>query len=145
MMPSVEKPNILLVEDDAADQKLIKSMVRNQEIVCQLEVTGSAEEALDFLKSEDNNRQPELVILDLNMPGMGGREFLKHIKSDEGIKHIPVVILSCSNSDVDVLQSYKLQAAGFATKPEGLGELREIINGIIQYWFGVCRLPSKEC
>lgn len=145
MMPRQAEPNILLVEDDPADQKLIKSMVSKQEIACQLEVTGSAEEALDFLRSEDNHRQPELVILDLNMPGMGGREFLNQIKHDERLKHIPVVILSCSNSDTDILQSYRLQAAGFATKPEGLDELGQIINGIMQYWFGLCRLPSREC
>ena len=145
MIPSLEEPNVLLVEDDPADQKLIRSMVGKQEIACRLEITGSAEEALDFLRSEDNHRQPELVILDLNMPGMGGKEFLKHIKHDERLKHIPVVILSCSNSDTDILQSYRLQAAGFATKPEGLDELRQIINGIMQYWFGVCRSPGREC
>jgi CheY-like chemotaxis protein len=120
-------------------------MVHKQEIACQPEVTGSAEEALDFLRAEYHHRRPELVILDLNMPGMGGREFLSHIKHDENLKHIPVVILSCSNSDTDILQSYRLQAAGFATKPEGLDELGQVIKGIMQYWFGVCRLSSREC
>ena len=148
MVPRTETLNILLVEDDMADQKLIKSMIAKQEIAYDLCVTRSAEEALDILRSNKNSdrgfTRPDLIILDLNMPGMGGREFLKHIKTNERLKQIPVVILTCSASELDVQDSYKLQAAGFITKPAGLGELERVISEVIKYWSIVCRLPCKE-
>ena len=149
MVPRTETLNILLVEDDMADQKLIKSMIAKQEIAYDLYVTHSAEEALDTLRSNKNSNRgftrPDLIILDLNMPGMGGREFLKHIKTNERLKQIPVVILTCSASELDVQDSYKLQAAGFITKPAGLVELERVIGEIVEYWSNLCRLPYKEC
>jgi CheY-like chemotaxis protein len=147
VVPSVETLHILLVEDDLADQKLIRSMMEKQELAYDLCVVRSAEEALDTLRSgEDSNgggAQPDLIILDLNMPGMGGREFLKHVKADEGLKQIPVVILTCSASEADVLESYRLQAAGFITKPAGLVDLERVIKEIVEYWSVLCRLPCR--
>lgn len=149
MVAGVEPLDILLVEDDAADQKLIKSMIEKQGIACDLCVARSAEEALDVLRSGKGSNggftRPGLIILDLNMPGMGGREFLKHVKADEGLKQIPVVILTCSTSERDILDSYQLQAAGFITKPAGLVELERVIGEIVEYWSNLCRLPCKEC
>ncbi len=149
MVASVEPLDILLVEDDAADLKLIKSMIEKQGIACDLCVARSAEEALDVLRSGKGSNggvtRPDLIILDLNMPGMGGREFLKHVKADEGLKQIPVVILTCSTSERDILDSYQLQAAGFITKPAGLVELERVIGEIVEYWSNLCRLPCKEC
>ena len=148
MVASTETLNILLVEDDTADQKLIKSMIAKQELAYDLCVACSAEEALAVLRSSKSSNRgptlPDLIILDLNMPGMGGREFLKHIKTSERLKQIPVVILTCSASELDVQDSYKLQAAGFITKPAGLVELEQVISEIMKYWFMVCRLPCKE-
>ena len=149
MVAGVEPLDILLVEDDAADLKLIKSMIEKQGIACDLCVARSAEEALDALRSGKGSNggftRPGLIILDLNMPGMGGREFLKHVKADEGLKQIPVVILTCSTSERDILDSYQLQAAGFITKPAGLVELERVIGEIVEYWSNLCRLPCKEC
>lgn len=149
MVAGVEPLDILLVEDDVADQKLIKSMIEKQGITCDLCVARSAEEALDVLRSGKGSNggftRPDLIILDLNMPGMGGREFLKHVKADEGLKQIPVVILTCSTSERDILDSYQLQAAGFITKPAGLVELERVIGEIVEYWSNLCRLPCKEC
>lgn len=148
MVPGMVTLNILLVEDDPADQKLIKSMVEKQNIAHNLCATHSAEEALDFLRSGENSSRgftrPDLIILDLNMPGMGGREFLKHIKTDERLKQIPVVILTCSTSERDILDSYELQAAGFITKPAGLTDLERVVREAINYWSISCRLPCKE-
>jgi len=149
VVAGVEPLDILLVEDDAADQKLIKSMIEKQGIACDLCVARSAEEALDVLRSGKGSNggftRPDLIILDLNMPGMGGRDFLKHVKADEGLKQIPVVILTCSTSERDILDSYQLQAAGFITKPAGLVELERVIGEIVEYWSNLCRLPCKEC
>lgn len=148
MVPSEEPLDILLVEDDTADQKLIKSMIEKQGVAYDLCVARSAEEALDVLrpgKNSNGGSRPDLIILDLNMPGMGGREFLKHVKADEGLKQIPVVILTCSTSERDILDSYQLQAAGFITKPAGLVELERVIGEIVEYWSNLCRLPYKGC
>ena len=148
MVPATATLNILLVEDDAADQKLVRSMLEKQGVACELRAIGSAEEALNLLSAGGNPaggfKQPDLIILDLNMPGMGGREFLKLIKTRERLRQIPVVILTCSTSETDVLDSYRLQAAGFVTKPTGLAELERVINGITEYWLMLCRLPYKE-
>jgi len=148
MVPSVATLDILLVEDDPADQKLIKSMIEKQNIGHKLRTTQSAEEALDFLRlgedSAEEFTRPDLIILDLNMPGMGGKEFLKLVKNDDRLKQIPVVILTCSNSEVDVLDSYKLQAAGFIPKPAGLTDLERVVRESINYWSTSCRLPCKE-
>lgn len=141
--------NILLIEDDAADQKLIKSMVEKQPIDCRLGFARSAEEAFAALrtgeKADNGAKTTDLIILDLNMPGMGGREFLRQIKADPKLKQIPVVILTSSTSETDILDSYQLQAAGFLTKPAGLTQLEGIINGILEYWLVLCRLPAREC
>ncbi len=148
MVPTVATLNILLVEDDLADQKLIRSMLEKQNTACNLRAVSSAEEALGLLLSRENSTsefsRPDLVILDLNMPGMGGRELLKQIKTDDGLKQIPVVILTSSTSEADVLDSYRLQAAGYITKPAGLTELERVVSEIIKYWFTLCRLPCKE-
>ncbi len=139
---------ILLVEDDPADQKLIKMSLRNQRITSELSVVNNAEEALDFLCSRGSysgqTTPPDLILLDLNMPGMGGKEFLKHIKIDEALKQIPVVIVTTSNSERDIIDSYKLQAAGYVHKPTTLDEFKRVMVEIGDYWFMLCKLPNKE-
>jgi CheY-like chemotaxis protein len=139
--------SILIVEDDPADQKLIKTSLEKQKIKTELNIASSAEEALDFLRhgvdNAEGNSYPDLILLDLNMPGMGGREFLKQVKADEELKHISIVILTSSKSEKDVVESYALQAAGFVCKPVTLGELEQAAEVIQDYWFGLCRLPQK--
>ena len=139
---------ILLVEDDVADQKLIKASLKNQKIANELYVANSAEEALDFLYCRgaysSGTTPPALILLDLNMPGMGGKEFLKQIKSDEGIKQIPVVILTTSNAERDIIDSYRLQAAGYVHKPVTLDEFKQVMAEIEDYWFILCKLPPEE-
>jgi two-component system response regulator len=139
---------ILLVEDDPADQKLIKASLKGQKIANDLSIVGNAEEALDFLYSREDysggTTLPDLILLDLNMPGMGGKEFLKQIKAAEGLKQIPVVILTTSNSERDIVDSYRLQAAGYVHKPVTLDELNQAMGEIEDYWFVLCKLPGKE-
>ncbi len=139
---------ILLVEDDSADQKLIRMALRNQKIANDLHVADSAEEALVFLHScrDDSNgvTRPDLILLDLNMPGIGGKKFLKQIKGDENLKGIPVVILTTSNSERDIIDGYKLQAAGYVHKPVTLDEFKQVMGEIQDYWFVLCKLPGKE-
>ena len=139
---------ILLVEDDPADQKLIKMSFKDQEILSELSVVNNAEEALDFLSARgdysEQTTPPDLILLDLNMPGMGGKELLKHIKIDEDLKQIPVVVVTTSNSQRDVVDSYRLQAAGYIHKPSTLDEFKRVMGEIGDYWFMLCKLPNKE-
>ena len=109
-MANLEPLKILLVEDDPADQKLIKIFLQNLKVDEELYIVNSAEEALDFLYNRGDYRnvttQPDLILLDLNMPGMGGREFQRQLQDDRSLKQIPVVILTTSNSER--VLSYKL-------------------------------------
>ena len=147
-MNRVTPTTILLVEDDQGDQKLIRTSLKNQGIASGLHISTSAEEALDFLYSGEDanggNPHPNLILLDLNMPGMGGKEFLKQIKADESLKQIPVVILTTSNAELDIMDSYRLQAAGYIHKPVTLDGFNRVAEEIGNYWFTLCKLPDGE-
>ena len=78
------------------------------------------------------------------MPGMGGKEFLKHLKTKEYLKQIPVVVLTTSNSEKDIKDSYRLQAAGYIHKPSSLNDFKQVMQDIKSYWFLVCKLPQRE-
>jgi CheY-like chemotaxis protein len=138
---------IMLVEDDLGDQKLIKMSLREQRIANTLIVAGSAEEAINYLmknKKSEIAPMPDLILLDLNMPGIGGKEFLRQIKSDPELAAIPVVILTTSDSDKDILESFKLQAAGYIKKPVSLTDFQEVMQTLTDYWFTICRHISYE-
>lgn len=138
---------ILLVEDDPGDQKLVRSSLTSQRIANELHIVSSGEEALDFLYQRGKYRdapRPDLILLDLNMPGMGGKEFLRRVKSDERLRSNPVVILTTSDLEQDILDSYKLQASGYVKKPVDLHEFKEVMKEIGEYWFVICKLPRKE-
>jgi CheY-like chemotaxis protein len=94
--------------------------------------------------TERTGGKPDLILLDLNMPGMGGKEFLKQVKADETLRQIPVVIVTTSSSERDIVDGYALQAAGYVLKPATLDELKEVMTDIQDYWFLLCRLPRKE-
>ena len=147
-MYNVAALTILLIEDDLADQKLIKTSLTNQKIANDLYIANSGEEALDFLLFRKGYSggptRPDLILLDLNMPGMGGKEFLRQVKADDDLKQIPVVILTTSNSERDIMDSYRLQAAGYVHKPVSLEEFKQVMGEIEDYWFVLCKLPHKE-
>jgi CheY-like chemotaxis protein len=138
---------ILLVEDDLADQKLIKISLRNEKIANDLYTVQTGEEGMDFLyhrgNYSDGTPQPDLILLDLNMPGMGGKEFLRRIKEDERLKQIPVVILTTSEAEKDIIDSYKLQASGYVHKPVTLEEFKEAMKKLKEYWFVLCKRVPK--
>lgn len=140
--------NILLVEDDPGDQKLVKISLKDNRIANDLHIVNNGKEALDYLyhrgDHSDGTPRPDLILLDLNMPGMNGKEVLKQIKSDENLKAIPVVILTSSGAEKDILQGYNLQASGYVKKPPDLMEFKEIIKKIGEYWFVICKRPPKQ-
>jgi len=147
-MEKIKPATILLVEDDPGDQKLITVSLKNQKLGNKVHIAGSGEEAMDFLyqrgKYSDWALQPDLILLDLNMPGMGGKEFLRQIKQDEKMKKIPVVILTSSDSDADIIDTYNLQASGYIKKPVELEGFKRVVKQINEYWFVICKLPPKE-
>ena len=147
-MEKIKPATILLVEDDPGDQKLITVSLRNQKLGNEVRIAGSGEEAMDFLyqrgKYSHETSRPDLILLDLNMPGMGGKEFLRRIKEDEKMKTIPVIILTSSDSDDDIIDTYNLHASGYVKKPVKLEDFKRVMKQINEYWFVICRLPPRE-
>ncbi|MBW8015545.1 MAG: response regulator [Planctomycetes bacterium] len=147
-MENVKEVHILLVEDDPGDQKLIRNSLAKQKISNELSIAENGEDALDYLSRSINGDSdclfPDLILLDLNMPGMGGKEFLKRIKADSQLDTIPVVILTTSDSDQDILDTYKLHSAGYIKKPVSLQGFQEIMSQLENYWFTICRRVSVD-
>lgn len=139
---------VLLVEDDPGDQKLIKYALGSQHLNQGLRIVGTGEEALEYLenckKGVPEFSFPDLILLDLNMPGMGGKEFLRCIKSDQQLKDLPVVIVSTSDAESDIEETYKLQAAGYVQKSASPDELKRIIQKLVRYWFATSTLIAKQ-
>lgn len=139
---------ILLVEDDLGDQKLVRTSLRSERIANDLYCVQTGEEGMDFLHRRgnysDGTPRPDLILLDLNMPGMGGKEFLRRVKEEERLKQIPVVILTTSEAEKDIIDSYKLQASGYVHKPVALEEFKEAMKKLKEYWFVLCKRVPKE-
>ena len=134
---------ILLVEDDIGDQKLTRQSLSKDKVGNDLRIVSTAEEGLEYLQrskqGDEEYPMPDLILLDLNMPGMGGKNFLKELKSDEQLNSIPVVILTTSDTDRDVLETYRLQAAGYIKKPASLEGFQETMRSLTDYWFVICK------
>ncbi|MBZ4193468.1 MAG: response regulator [Candidatus Contendobacter sp.] len=145
-----KRPNrpfvILLVEDEPADAYLIKVALRQTRTQIELHWVNDGVEGFEFLRRESDDFRavphPDLILLDLNMPRMDGREFLTAIKQDPKFCDIPVIMLTTSDVERDVLISYQLGAAGYIVKPIELAELAAAVKGLEHYWFGVVRLPE---
>jgi signal transduction histidine kinase len=139
--------DILMVEDNPADVELMKEALQESKILTHTFIVGDGVEALEFLNQEGKYKaavRPDLVLLDLNIPKKDGREVLKHMKNDPYLKSIPVVILSSSDSDTDIIKSYNLGANCYITKPIGFEQFLSIIQTIGDFWFSVVKLPSRE-
>ena len=132
---------ILLIEDDDVDVMTVNRALRDSEVANQLVSMGDGEEAIEYLKDE-SAAKPSIILLDLNMPKMDGAEFLRVVKADKALKKIPVVILTTSNSDRDVIESFELGAAGYMVKSVDYEKFVETIRAIDQYWT-LSKLPSN--
>jgi CheY-like chemotaxis protein len=136
---------LLLVEDNPGDVDLVTHAVR--EFPCDMSVASDGVEALEFLRKEGRHARaldPDLVLLDLNLPRLSGREVLARIKEDPGLKHIPVVILSSSQAARDLLEAYRLHANCFVTKPVDLDEFLASVGAVAQFWLEVAKLPTSS-
>lgn len=147
MTDSIAPPfNLLLVEDEPADAHLVKMSLQAASTPCSLYHVDDGAEALAFLKHEAewaDAPRPDLILLDLNMPRMNGREFLTKIKADPQLASIPVVVLTTSDIERDVEASYRLGACSFITKPLEIEQFIETVRQVGTYWFAVTRLPGK--
>jgi len=138
---------ILLVEDSPTDVLLAKEALDNSRIVNQLHVVSDGVEAMAFLHGEGryhNAPRPTLILLDLNLPRKDGREVLAEIKNDEELKRIPVVVLTTSKSEADVLQAYGLHANCYIVKPVDFEKFAEIVKSIENFWFTVVTLAEEH-
>ncbi|MGA3216536.1 MAG: response regulator [Acidimicrobiales bacterium] len=138
--------NILLVEDDPGDVLITREALSAAKIFHNLEVLDNGEEAIAYLRKEGEYRdaaRPDLVLLDLNLPRLDGREVLARIKGDEGLRRIPVVVLTTSNAEEDVLRSYDLHANAYVTKPVDFDAFMAVVRQIDDFFVTVVRLPSR--
>jgi CheY-like chemotaxis protein len=148
MNNTFEAVKILLVDDSISDQKLIKKSFAKQKITNNMHTENCGEDALEYLEACKNGSKqdelPDIILLDLNMPGMGGKGFLKQIKLDDNLDTIPVIVLTTSDSEKDILESYKLHAAGYVKKPVDLQEFHDVVCGLEEYWFAICKTACRE-
>jgi two-component system, chemotaxis family, response regulator Rcp1 len=150
MMKSIgtdaEPIQILLVEDSPGDVRLTREAFRDAKVHISLHVASDGTEAMAFLKREGehaNALRPDLILLDLNLPKKDGREVLEEIKESATLKSIPVVVLTTSASEVDILRSYRLHANCYITKPVGLDGFLEVVRSIDSFWLSVVKLPHE--
>jgi len=138
---------VLLVEDSPGDVRLTQEAFRDANIAINLHVASDGVEAMAFLRKEGINSdspRPDLILLDLNLPRMDGREVLAHIKADAGLRAIPTVILTTSDSEADIVRSYDLQANCYLSKPVQLDAFEALVRSINDFWLTRVKLPQKR-
>jgi len=132
---------ILLAEDNGVDVMIVERAFKDLNIKNQLVCTGDGEEALEYLKN-DSNKKPCIILLDLNMPKMNGIEFLKIVKADKDLKKIPVIVLTTSSQQQDIVESFKLSVAGYIVKSVDYAKFIQAISTINLYWT-LSELPTN--
>lgn len=135
-----EKEPILLVEDDRVDAMTVKRALKELKVTNPLHIVGNGEEALAFLR-DSANPKPGIILLDLNMPKMNGIEFLKIAKQDEGLKRIPVIVLTTSEEERDRTASFNLSVAGYMLKPVDYHQFVDVLRAINVYWT-ISKMPE---
>jgi chemotaxis family two-component system response regulator Rcp1 len=144
-MSEVKPIEILLVEDNPGDARLTREALKDSKLNNKLYIVEDGVEALTFLKNEGaftNAPRPDIILLDLNLPRMSGRELLEIIKADEVLKTIPIVVLTTSDDERDILTSYSLHANCYITKPVDMNQFVTIVKNIKDFWFTIVKLPS---
>ena len=144
-MTKTRPVNILLIEDNPGDVRLTQEAFKEGRIEINMEVAMDGVEAIKFLKKESPYSEkftPDLILLDLNLPKKDGREVLREIKSDDFLKRIPVVILTTSNAEVDIVKSYNLHVNCYINKPVDFDKFFDIIQKIEDFWLTTAILPT---
>jgi CheY-like chemotaxis protein len=137
---------ILLVEDNPGDVDLTRETLLDSKLLNHMSVVNNGVEAMAYLRREGKHAaatRPDLILLDLNLPRKDGREVLAEIKVDERLRRIPVVVLTTSSAEKDILQTYDLHANCYITKPVNLDQFSAVVRAIEEFWFTIVKLPSE--
>jgi CheY-like chemotaxis protein len=154
-MPPYDTPSrpltILLADDDEEDRELARDALQDSRLANEMKFVVDGQDLLDYLRregrwegAEEEAPRPGIILLDLNMPKKDGREALAEIKADESLRRIPVVVLTTSKDEADVLRTYDLGVSSFITKPVTFGGLVDVMRTWTQYWFEIVELPNGE-
>ena len=146
---NVDMIRIHIVDDDADDRLLIKEALEEIHFKNDVEFSVDGQDLMDFLYhkgkyADSDSRLPDIILLDLNMPRKDGRQVLKELRDDPSLRHIPVVVLTTSQAEEDVLASYDLGTNSFIVKPLTFEKMVEAIAKLTDYWFGIVRLPNRH-
>jgi chemotaxis family two-component system response regulator Rcp1 len=143
---SSEPIEILLVEDNPGDARLTREALQDAKVRNTISVVADGVQAMDFLRKEDaylHAPRPDLILLDLNLPKKNGLEVLREVKADEDLRRIPVVILTTSQAEQDIVQSYDLHANAYISKPVDLNQFLSVVKAIEGFWLEIVRLPPN--
>jgi CheY-like chemotaxis protein len=146
MGDSPQPVRILVVDDDPGDVLMIEEALADSDVEKVIDVVSDGEEAMEFLRAEGRHsqaRRPDVILLDLNMPRMDGRQVLGAVKQDEDLRTIPIVVLTTSNADTDIVGSYTLQANAYVTKPIDLDDFNDVVRRIDEFFGRVVVLPKR--
>jgi chemotaxis family two-component system response regulator Rcp1 len=138
--------DILLVEDNPGDVRLTREALKEGKVLNNLNVAGDGFEALAYLRHEGQyakSPHPDIILLDLNLPRMDGRELLAIVKADPNLRRIPVVILTTSKAEEDIVKTYDLHANCYITKPVDLDQFIEVVKSVEEFWFTIVKLPPE--
>ena len=148
MGPGSPSPvRILVVDDDPGDVLMIEEALEDSDVEKVIDVVNDGQEAMEFLRREGRHAEasrPDLILLDLNMPRMDGRQVLGAVKQDEDLRTIPIVVLTTSNADTDIVGSYILQANAYVTKPIDLDDFNDVVRRIDEFFGRVVVLPKRS-
>jgi two-component system, chemotaxis family, response regulator Rcp1 len=136
---------ILLVEDNDNDTELMRLAFKQAKLLVRVHRVADGEECMAFLRKQppfENTPVPDLIFLDLNMPRMDGREVMQEILKDDQLRHLPVIVMTSSDADADVLASYRLRCSSYIVKPIGFENFAQVIRSLSSYWFTVVVLPT---
>ena len=137
---------ILLVEDNPGDVDLTRETLQDSKLLNHMNVVGNGVEAMAYLRRQGKYAEatrPDLVLLDLNLPKKDGREVLAEVKADDQLRRIPVVVLTTSCAEQDILQTYDLHANCYITKPVNLDQFSAVVRAIEEFWFTIVKLPPE--
>ena len=137
---------ILLVEDNPGDVRLTVEALHGAKVANELHVVGDGEEAIDFLRQRGRHEdapRPDIVLLDLNLPRLDGRDVLADIKADDDLATIPIIVLTSSSAEEDISRSYELHANCYISKPVDFTQFIDAVRSLESFWFKIVRLPSK--
>jgi CheY-like chemotaxis protein len=139
--------NVLLVEDNPGDVRLTKEAFRDADPTVRISVAADGVEAMAILRREAPHAaaaRPDIILLDLNLPKMDGREFLAHVKQDRDLKMIPTIILTTSDAEADIVKSYQLGANCYLIKPVQLEAFESLVTSLADFWLAKAKLPPQE-